>query len=117
MRFLVDENLSPRLVSLLIDEGHDVLFVPASHLRGSPDSVLHDVAVQEDRIVITRDVRFPVTPALPGIILVRSGNQTPTQLLNLMHDFVVGPSLPTSEGKITVIAPGREPRSRPIPHA
>src|SRR5690606_23838755 len=67
------ENLSPRLARPLAEEGHDVLFVPTSALRGSPDRALHDVAVEEERVVITRDLRFSITNRLPGIILVRAG--------------------------------------------
>ena len=117
MRFLVDENLSPRLASFLSNEGHDVLFVPTSEYRGQPDRVLHDVATAEERIVITRDVRFPVTTELPGFILVRAGNQTPSQLLAMMQEFFSGMTEEGLTGQITVVAPGREPRSRPIPNA
>lgn len=99
MRFLVDENLSPRLAGLLSDEGHDVLFVPASSYRGQADHVLHDLAVAEERVVITRDVRFPVTSDLSGIVLVRSGNQTPSQLLDMMRGFLAAVDLLSLQGK------------------
>jgi predicted nuclease of predicted toxin-antitoxin system len=117
MRFLVDENLSPKVAELLTEQSHDVLFVPTSKYRGQSDLFLHDLAREEGRIVITRDLGFPVTERLPGLILVRGGNQSPRQLVGLMQRFIQSPAFDNVPGRITVLAPGREPRSRRIGNA
>ena len=58
MRFLLDEHISPRVASLLRERGHDAVAVTERHgLRGLPDRALLQVALEEDRALVTRDIR------------------------------------------------------------
>ena len=71
--FLVDENLPIDVVEVLREAGYDCLYVKEPSYRGAADSVLSRLAASEGRIVITRDLGFPVPPpgGPPGLILLR----------------------------------------------
>jgi predicted nuclease of predicted toxin-antitoxin system len=58
VRFLVDVNLSPRLVDRLQALGHDAAHVAALGLLLDPDEMILDLARVEDRVVITADSDF-----------------------------------------------------------
>lgn len=56
MRLLLDEDSQARrLVKLLRVGGHDVLTVGESNQAGAPDSVVLDMATDEDRVLLTRN--------------------------------------------------------------
>lgn len=55
MRFLVDENLSPRVCAHLNRAGHDAVHVRDEGLRSAPDSEVLTRAAADRRIVITAD--------------------------------------------------------------
>lgn len=58
MKALLDEQLSPRIAVLLRDRGHDVqAVVERRDLAGRSDRVILEVAVVEERVVITNNVR------------------------------------------------------------
>lgn len=80
MRFLLDEHISPLVALLLRERGHDAVAVTERPgLRGLPDRELLEVALEEDRALVTFDVgdfgrlagRMARTAeASPGIVLV-----------------------------------------------
>ncbi len=70
MRFLVDENLSPKLASLLQNDGHDVVHVRNIGLASSTDQTVIDTARAEDRVLVSADSDF-------GTLLARSGATSP----------------------------------------
>ena len=51
MRFLVDENLSPRLAELLSEDGHDAVHVRDIQAAGVPDSEVMRIAQSQGRVV------------------------------------------------------------------
>jgi len=51
MRFLLDNNLSPRLGTLLAEAGHDVVHVRDVGLAQAPDDAVLARAEGEDRIL------------------------------------------------------------------
>lgn len=58
MKALLDEQLSPRIAELLRDRGHDVEAVGERRdLAGRGDRVILEVAMDEERAVITNNVR------------------------------------------------------------
>lgn len=78
MRFLLDENLPRSIGQLLRGWGHDVLVVADSALRGSSDEVLLHEADLERRIIIKRDLDFPLPRARArplGVILEPRGQR------------------------------------------
>lgn len=58
MRFLLDENLSPKLVELLGRVGHDVVHVRDIGLASASDEVVIDAASADDRILISAEHRL-----------------------------------------------------------
>lgn len=58
MRFLLDEDLSPRSAEYLRSLGHDAIHVREVGLKGSPDQAVIAFAQSEGRILLTRDRDF-----------------------------------------------------------
>ncbi len=74
MRFLLDENLSPKLVELLGRDGHDVVHVRDIGLVSASDEVVIAAASADDRILISADTDF-------GTLLARSHASRPSFVL------------------------------------
>lgn len=82
MRFLLDENLSPRLVSLLSGEGHDVVHVRDVGLRSSPDDEVLEFARSAARVLVSSDTDFGELLAVtnadsPSLLLLRRQTERP----------------------------------------
>lgn len=58
MKFLLDENLSPRLAAWLREQGHQATHVYDEALTGRPDTELAAAATANDWILITKDGDF-----------------------------------------------------------
>lgn len=88
MKFLTDENIASSVVKALRDEGYDVKDVKQSQLQGTPDTKLLDIALNEDRIIITHDKDFAsvLTQKIrhKGIILLRLQNQQPENVKKVL---------------------------------
>jgi predicted nuclease of predicted toxin-antitoxin system len=74
MRFLLDENLSPRLADLLRSAGHDVDHVCDIGLTGADDRSVMATAASDDRVLVSADTDF-------GALLALSGARRPSLLL------------------------------------
>ncbi|MGA2173450.1 MAG: DUF5615 family PIN-like protein [Verrucomicrobiota bacterium] len=79
MRFVVDAHLPPGLCALLKAAGHDAIHtsrLPAQNR--TPDEVLNELSLQEQRVVVTKDLDFYHSHLLHGrpwkLLLVRTGN-------------------------------------------
>ncbi len=118
MRFLIDENLPFGIVKLLSSLKHDVLDVAASNLRGSPDTVLWAKAAEEKRIIITRDLDYPITrlrPAPFGVILLRVPMSFKAlEITNMFKKSIEKIKFEELKNKVAVINPGRI-RIGPLP--
>lgn len=71
MKFLVDQNLSTILADKLRDSGHDVIHVQDVGLSRAEDKEIFELALKEDRVIITADQDF-------GQILAESGTNRPS---------------------------------------
>jgi predicted nuclease of predicted toxin-antitoxin system len=58
VKFLVDENLPPRLAELLAASGHDAVHVRDLNAASAPDSRIMELAAGGDRIVVSADTDF-----------------------------------------------------------
>jgi predicted nuclease of predicted toxin-antitoxin system len=77
VRFLVDQNRSPRLSNRLRDAGHDAVHTSELGLERAADEQLLLLAAEQDRIVVSGDTDFGALLALltrrsPSVILFRS---------------------------------------------
>jgi predicted nuclease of predicted toxin-antitoxin system len=66
LRFLVDMNLSPRIVIDLSQQGWDILRVSQVLPMDTEDSEILEFARQENRVIITQDLDFSSLLALGG---------------------------------------------------
>ena len=90
MKFLVDAHLPPGACGLLQAAGHDAL--QTSHLPAqnrTPDRVINELSLQEQRVVGTKDSDFYNTHLLRGepwkLRLVRTGNIRARELKGLFQ--------------------------------
>lgn len=77
MKFLIDQNRSPRLAALLRAAGHDAVHTLALGLERAEDDALLQLAAEQQRVVVTGDTDFGALLALlrvrsPSVILFRS---------------------------------------------
>lgn len=118
MRFLVDENLPFGIVEHLKSLNHDVFDVAASDLRGSSDKILWSKAAAEKRIIITRDLDFPMPkmrPAPFGVILIRVPSDFKAAIITkIFKEAIAKIELEKLRNKVAVISPGKI-RISPLP--
>ena len=79
MKFLVDAQLPLRLARCLRDAGHDVVHTrELPDQNATPDSVINQLSITEERVVITKDVDFLETFLIRQqpykLLLVTTGN-------------------------------------------
>jgi predicted nuclease of predicted toxin-antitoxin system len=90
MKFLVDANLSPRVVDGLRDEGHDAAHVDDFGLGTADDDAVLSTAHDSDRVLVTADADFGSLLAAsgqpsPSVVLLRSADHlTPDQQADLL---------------------------------
>ena len=110
LRFLVDENLPAGIAAVLSESGQDVLDIAASDRRGDPDDALWKVAIHEDRIIVTRDLDFPLPSQLgrpAGVVLLRTSGMRTSELVQFFRDALARLDLQSLRDCVTVIEPGR----------
>jgi predicted nuclease of predicted toxin-antitoxin system len=120
MRFLLDENLSPKLVDLLRAAGHDAVHVRDLNLASAPDESVIAAATTDDRVLISADTDFGSLlarshAARPSFILIRraSGRRAVDQATLILDNLsAVGTDL--DNGAIVVLGEATV-RIRPLP--
>lgn len=84
MKFLLDENLSPRIAEILAEVGHDAIHVRDIALRSSPDEQVLEAAREAGRVIISADTDFgdllaASNAAGPSVLLLRRQGQRRAQ--------------------------------------
>lgn len=106
-KLLTDENVSPRVVAFLRDNGFDVLDVKESSLNGTSDRFLLDLALKEKRFMVTHDADFgtlAINNLQPcyGILYLRFLNQSAQNVIAVLKIFIaMNPEL--SSGSLIVV--------------
>lgn len=77
MKFLIDQNRSPRLAELLRGDGHDAVHTLELGLERASDEELLALAATQERIIVSGDTDFGALLALrdrlsPSLVLFRS---------------------------------------------
>ncbi len=90
MNFLVDQPVSPLLAAWLRENGRDAVHVRERGLSAAADSSLVELAIAEQRVLITADLDYPRLIALsrqdrPALTLFLAGNITDIQMLGLLQ--------------------------------
>lgn len=111
MRFLIDENLPLGIAEFLASLNHDVLDVAVSPLRGASDKVLWSKAAEEKRIIVTRDLDYPIIgfkPAPYGVILIRVPSDFRSdQITRIFKESFKKTTFEEIKNKVAVIEPGK----------
>lgn len=89
MRFLTDENISPKVVAYLRKYEADVLDVKECGWQGKTDNEILEKAFIEKRVCLTCDKDFGTLAVYGqkphyGIIFIRSRNLKPTNIIKLL---------------------------------
>jgi len=76
VKFLIDENLSPRVAELLAKSGLDAVHVRELEAASAPDSTIMELAMAHDMVILSADTDFGALLAQarttrPSVILVR----------------------------------------------
>ena len=95
MRFLFDQNLSPRLRDLLADMYPDIVHVRDVGLNTADDGTVWQYAVQNGLTIVSKDADFRQRSFLfghpPKVVWLRQGNASTTgveALLRLHYEDV-----------------------------
>ncbi len=102
MRFLVDQNLPTGLLPVLEAIGHDAEHIKLRGLAEASDEFLWRLAIDEDRVVLSKDVDF-VRLAQGGdggaLLRLSVGNCSNTTLYALMQRRLQGAVLRLQNGE------------------
>jgi hypothetical protein len=104
MRFLVDEDVDVRIIRLLRSLGHDVKRVPSGMKNGH----VMRLAINESRVLITRDVdftdkvKFP-PPRTPGVVHLDIHPPRFERLAPPLKAFVTTVAAPALSGRLWVV--------------
>jgi predicted nuclease of predicted toxin-antitoxin system len=111
LAFLVDECLPVDVTHAIRERNFDAADIVERNLRGIDDRAVWVLAASENRILVTRDLDFPLRDVLPrpaGLVLIRSpGDSTAGQLGALAGDLLDSVVPSQLLGRITVVSPGR----------
>lgn len=90
MKWLIDANLPARLAKALIKKGYDILHTDdLPNKERTKDSEIRKVAMDQNRIIITKDSDFLDSHLIQGIpsklLLVTTGNIVNKELIELFE--------------------------------
>lgn len=86
IKILTDENISPKVVRSLRELGYDVLDIKEQQLYGKNDEAILNIALQEQRFILTHDADFGTLAINEGkeyygILYIRLKNLKPSDVI------------------------------------
>ncbi|HMQ59042.1 MAG TPA: DUF5615 family PIN-like protein [Flavilitoribacter sp.] len=91
LKFIVDTQLPPRLANFLNQSGADTIHT--THFENGhllDDASIRKIAIQEDRIIITKDSDFRdyflLKGSPPNVLLIKTGNISNQDLIDLLKN-------------------------------
>lgn len=93
MQFKIDENLPIEIADSLASAGYEAETVHDEHITGIKDEGLKNVCMKENRVLVTLDIDFSdirtyPPEELPGIIVLRVGNQSKKHVLQVFNQII-----------------------------
>jgi predicted nuclease of predicted toxin-antitoxin system len=89
-KFITDENIQTKVIDYLITFGLDIFDIKQMGLQGTPDHDILDLAVIENRIIITQDADFGTDFfrsgfRATGIIYIRPGHVNSSDVIKILE--------------------------------
>ncbi len=93
MKFVVDENVSYELVTVLRQAGFQVTAISETPTAGLGDENVFEITKESRAVLITRDYHFTNAVRFPadktgGIVYIRRGNLTAEEEIRLVQNFL-----------------------------
>jgi len=93
LKFLTDENISPKILTFLRDEDFTVIDVKEKGWQGREDTFLLAQALSEKYFIITHDADFGMLAvnsgeAFYGIVFLRLKDLQPGNITRVMKDLI-----------------------------
>jgi predicted nuclease of predicted toxin-antitoxin system len=112
VKFLVDENVATSVAPLLRSRGHDVKIVQQAGLTGAEDDVLIQLALDEERVIVTHDKDFGAILRYPlkqhgGVILLRLRRPTPQNATRAVERVLATVPEERVMGRVVVVEDAR----------
>ena len=107
IKFLTDENISPKVVKSLRNLGYDVLDIKEQQWCGKNDEAILNIAFQDQRFIITHDADFGTLAINEekeyyGIFYIRLRNLKPADVVKVC-ETVLQMDIEVFPGTIVVI--------------
>lgn len=108
MKFLLDQNISPKTTIFLRALGHDAVDTRDLGLTEADDATLWDIALGQGRILISFDLDSADARAYPrrydpGIIVFRTRSTTSKTLNTLLTNLFESYTQEEIEGKLIIV--------------
>ena len=112
MKFLIDADIPKSIFHLLKKIGHDVTDVRNSKFPGMSDDEVYNLAIKEQRIIITRDLDFSNILHYPpgehcGIIILRVQMLSIEKMALLVKDMLNSITEEEVKGSLIIIQKDR----------
>ena len=112
MKFLIDEALQEILAEQLLKAGHDATHVRLLGLQGASDQDVLELALREDRVVVTTDTDFGTLLALsgdagPSVVLLRGVGDSPAERLSSVLKAISVAEATLRTGAVVVVGQDR----------
>ena len=112
MKFLIDNNLSPRLVEYLSDNGFESVHVKQLEMQKSSDEEIFQYAHKNELIIVSADTDFGFILStwdqnLPSVILFRNFSTLPDRQIAALLSISKNYSSELIRGSIIIIEPSR----------
>ncbi len=112
MKFLADMPISPKTVAYLKSLGYDVYRISEKGLPKAKDSELVDIAIKEQRAILTMDLDFSAIIArsqksVPSAIIFRLSDESHENINNLLKNILPTVETEILKGAIVIIEDDR----------
>lgn len=108
MKFLLDQNISPKVTRFLKEQGHDARDTRDLHLHDASDDQLWELAQSEQRFFITFDLDFSDLRKYPpgpkfGVIIFRTRSTTSKTVIRLLRTILQRYPEKKLRGKLVIV--------------
>lgn len=119
MKFLIDNNISPKISVLLNKSGHDSIHIKNIGKHKASDNEIFALAFEQERIIITADIDFSYILSqwhhnLPSVLLFRYFPYNPEIQSKAILEIALRFESELLSGSLIIVEPDKI-RIRPLP--